>query len=325
MRIRAVERVLAGEPASTVIAALGFARPVIYKWLAMYRDGGWDALRSTKSPGATPKLSPAQVRWLVRTISSKSPLQLQFKFALWTRAMVAELIWRRYKVELSDSAVGRLLRRLGFSPQKPLARAFEQNPLLVKAWLKNEYPAIRRAAKKAGAVVFFEDEAGIRSDYHRGTTWSQIGRTPVVETTGSRVSCNMISGVSAKGLLRFMVTTSRVTARVFVEFLKRLMKGARKPIFLIVDGHPTHRSKLTKQYVASTKGKLRLFFLPPYSPELNPDEQVWHHVKRHRIGRQRIDNHVQLINAAGAALRSIQRTPTLVRSFFELKTTAYAS
>ena len=325
LRIRAVERVLAGESASSVISATGFARPVIYKWMQMYRDGGLDALRSTKAPGALPKLTGSQLRWLVKTISTKTPLQLKFEFALWTREIVAETIWRKFKVSMSVSAVGRLLKRLGFTPQRPMARAIEQNPEYVQTWLVEEYPRLRRAAKKAGAAIFFGDEASIRSDYHKGTTWAPIGETPVVRATGSRVSCNMISAVSAKGEMRFMIAPQRVTASVFVEFLKRMMQGATTPIYLIVDGHPTHRAKVTSKFVASTKGKLKLVFLPPYSPELNPDEQVWNHVKNHRIGRKAILNRDQLVETARAALRSIQKTRGLVSSFFALKDTAYAA
>jgi len=324
MRIRAVERVLAGESAASVISATGFARPVIYKWLSMYRDGGLDALRSTKAPGAAPKLDDSQLRWLVRTIATKTPLQMKFEFALWTREIVAETIWRKFKVSMSVSAVGRLLRRLGFTPQRPIARAIEQNPEYVQAWLTTEYPRLRREAKRAGAAIFFGDEASVRSDYHTGRTWAPIGETPVVRATGARVSCNMISAVSAKGEMRFMIAPQRVTAPVFIEFLKRMLCGATAPIYLIVDGHSTHRARITREYVASTKGRLKLFYLPPYSPELNPDEQVWNHVKNHRIGRKSILNRDQLIETASAALHSIQKTSGLILSFFKLKDTAYA-
>src|ERR1035438_7453136 len=279
---------------------------------------------SAATTGAAPKLNGTQLRWLVKTISTKTPLQLRFEFALWTREIVAETIWRKFKISMSVSAVGRLLKRLGFTPQRPIARAIEQNPAYVQAWLVDDYPRLRRAAKRAGAAIFFGDEASVRSDYHKGTTWAPMGETPVVRATGARVSCNMISAVSAKGEMRFMIAPQRVTAPVFVEFLKRMMHGATNPIYLIVDGHSTHRAKVTREYVASTKGRLKLFFLPPYSPELNPDEQVWNHVKNHRIGRKSVLSRDQLVETASAALHSIQKTRGLVSSFFSLKDTAYA-
>jgi transposase len=138
------------------------------------------------------------------------------------------------------------------------------------------------------------------------------------------MACNMLSAISATGQIRFMVTRGRVNAAVFIEFLKRLLCGAQRKIFLIVDGHPTHRARKTKQFVASTEGKLELFFLPPYSPELNPDEHVWNHVKNHRVGRKVITNRDDLEREVRASLRSLLRTPEKVRSFFQSRTTSYA-
>src|SRR5215475_14002684 len=170
-------------------------------------------------------------------------LDLKFAFALWTRVMIRTLIWRKYRVKLSLASVGRLLAQLGLSCQRPLAKAFEQNPSWVEQWVKSEYPKIRAQANREGAEIFFADESGIRSDFHAGTTWAPIGQTPVVKQTGQRFSLNMISAISPKGQFRFMVTRQRIEASVFVEFLKRLMHGWKKSIFLIVDGHPTHKAR----------------------------------------------------------------------------------
>jgi len=181
--------------------------------------------------------------------------------------MIRTLIWRKYRVKLSLASVGRLLAQLGLSCQKPLAKAFEQNRSLVEQWVKKQYPKIRAWAKRQGAEIFFADESGVRSDFHAGTTWAPIGQTPVVHQTGRRFSLNMISAVSPRGQLRFMVTQKRVGASVFVDFLKRLMHGWERPIFLIVDGHPSHKARLVKAFLNRMRGKLRLFYLPPYSPE----------------------------------------------------------
>jgi hypothetical protein len=142
----------------------------------------------------------------------------------------------------------------------------------VKEWREKAYPEIQKLAKKVKATVYFGDEASVRSDYHSGTTWAPVGRTPVVETTGARFSVNMISAVSAKGQLRFMAFTGKMNVDRFVEFLQRLIYKAKRPIFLILDGHPVHKSRKVKDFVAITNDKLRLFILPPYSPHLNPDE-----------------------------------------------------
>ena len=316
---------LAGERHADVASALGVAREVVSKWVGLYRRGGWEALHRTTAPGARPKLTSSQERELFRVIATKTPAQLRFDFALWTREIVQAYILRRWNVRLGLSTITRLLRRIGLTPQRPMARAIEQDPAAVKAWVRVDFPKIKALAKKARATIFFGDESGVRSDYHAGTTWAPKGETPVVSRTGQRVSCNMISAVAAKGLMRFMVTKGRVTARVFIDFCRRLIKNAKRPIFLIVDGHPTHRAKLTQEFVRSTDGKLRLFFLPPYSPELNPDELVWRDVKAHTIGRHAIESHRHLRDLALSALRRLQKTPGKIRGFFRSPTTAYAA
>ncbi|MDT3670923.1 MAG: IS630 family transposase [Aromatoleum sp.] len=325
MRIRAVQRVEAGESPEVVIKALGFSRARIYEWLALYREGGLDALRAKPVPGAAPKLDGKALDWLYRTITLSNPQQFKFEFALWTRAMVRELIRKQFKVALSEVSVGRLLRKLGLSPQRPLMRAYQRDPELVADWIKNEFPRIRAEAKAAGAEIFFGDEAAVRSDYHSGTTWAPVGATPVIKTTGARFKVNLISAISPKGQLRFMCNKGNVTADVFIEFLKRLVQGSTKPIFLIVDGHPVHRSAKVRKFVEGLEGKLRLFRLPAYSPDLNPDEHVWAHLKGHKMGRSIINGPDQMKKLAIRFLRSLQKMPDLVRAFFRHPSTRYAA
>lgn len=325
IRIRAVQQVQGGESPEVVIRALGFSRACIYNWVAAYRAGGWESLKARKLYGRPHKLKGAEIRWIYRTVTMKNPLQLKFPFALWTRAMVRTLIWRKYRVKLSLASVGRLLAQLGLSCQRPLTKAFEQNPSLVQQWVKREYPRIRARAKREGAEIFFADESGVRSDFHAGSTWAPIGQTPVVKQTGQRFSLNMISAISPRGQLRFMITPSRIRASVFVEFLKRLMHGWKRPIFLIVDGHPTHKARLVKAYLKRLQGKLRLFCLPPYSPELNPDEYVWNDVKNNGVGRSMITKVSNLRSAAESRLRYLQKNPEHVRTFFQSETTRYAA
>lgn len=316
IRIRAVQRVEAGESPEDVIRVLGFGRTVIYDWLAKYRQGGIDALRAKPIAGRPSKLQGKQLKWLYGTITSKNPSQLRFEFALWTRGMVRTLIREKYGVRLSDVSVGRLLRKLGLSPQKPLRRAYEQDPQKVQQWLDEEYPKIRALAKKAGAAVFFGDEAGVRSDFHSGTTWALKGKTPVVAATGQRFGLNLVSAVSPRGEMRFMIVKGRMNAGRFIEFLQRLIYHQTRPVYLIVDGHPSHRARKVMEYVRATEGRLRLFFLPPYSPELNPDELVWNNLKNHGIGKRIIYTREQMKQIVLGHLRSLQKTPALIRSFF---------
>lgn len=324
IRIRAVNRVEAGESPEVVIKALGFHRSCIYQWLAKYREGGIDALKTRKIPGRPPKLTGKQLEQLYKIITDKTPIQLKFEFALWTRDMIRELIRDRFGVRLSVVSVGRLLRKIGFSPQKPLRRAYQQNEDLVKKWLTEDYPEIKKLAKKNKAEINFGDEANVRSDYHSGTTWAPVGKTPVIKTTGARFSVNLISKVSAKGAMRFMTVDGRMNSKKFIEFLKRLIYKKQAPIYLIVDGHPVHKSTKVRQFVESTAGKLKLLYLPPYSPELNPDEQVWNFLKNHNMGKKIVKNKDGFKKKILSCLKSLQRSTKKIMSFFREANVRYA-
>jgi transposase len=325
LRKRGVASVQDGQSPEIVASALGISRGTIYGWLARYRSGGWSALDARKRGGRKPKLDGKAMRWIYRTVTQKNPLQLKFTFALWTAKMVGQLIEQRFGEKLSKASVCRLLNQLGLTPQRPVWRAYQQRPEEVQKWLDEEYPRIRRLAQKRKAAIFFGDEAGVRSDHHAGTTWAIRGETPVVSSTGARFGLNLISPVSAQGELRFMTVNSRVGAKVFIEFLKRLLHNADRMIFLIVDGHPVHKAKIVSKFVESTQGRLQLFLLPPYSPEINPDERVWNDLKNNAIGRQRIDSPKQLNKAVISHLRFVQKSPHRVRSYFQNETTKYAA
>lgn len=325
LRKRGVSAVQAGQPATLVAKVLGVQRSTLFGWLARYRRGGWDALDARKRGGRPPKLTGDMLAWVYDTVATKDPRQMRFPFALWTSRMVAEVIRRQFGIRLSKASVCRLMHHLGLSPQKPLWRAFQQDPERVQRWVQEEYPRIRALAREQQADIFFADEAGVRSDFHAGRTWAVRGKTPIVATTGARFGCNMISAISPRGAMRFMLIPGKLNAGVFVDFLKRLMHNWPRPVFLIVDGHPVHTSRAVAKFVASTQGKLQLFHLPPYSPELNPDEQVWNHLKNHGVGKQSIAGPDQLKRLTLSHLRKLQKLPALVQSFFRLPETRYAA
>jgi transposase len=316
LRIRAVGQVEQGAHPDEVAAGLGMTRAAVYAWLAKYREGGLEALKARPVPGRPPKLSGSQLARLYGLVVGNDPRQLRFAFALWTRAMVRELIRREFGVALSEVSVGRLLGKLGLSPQRPLYRAYQQHPEAVARWKAEEYPAIREQAAQVGATIYFADEAGVRSDDHAGTTWAPVGRTPVVATTGDRFGVNLISAVTAKGKLRFAAYEGNLNGPVFIDFCRRLLHDAQGPVFLVLDGHPVHRSKAVKQFAASTNGRLRLCFLPGYSPELNPGEWVWKNMQHDRIGRAGVSGPEDLKAKALAAPHRLQKLPEVVRSFF---------
>jgi len=317
VRIRVVQQVENGAGPGYLAGALGFARSTVFGWMARYREGGLDALKARPVPGRPQKISGSQLRQIYTLIIGNDPRQLSFEFALWTREMVRELIRREFKVRLSVVSVGRLLRKLGLSPQRPLWRAYQQNRVAVERWKNEDYPAIRAEAAAMGATIYFGDEAGVRTDFHAGTTWAPVGQTPVVRTTGTRDSINLISALSAQGALRFSAYVGKFESAVFINFCKRLMHDTSGLVFLIVDGHPVHRSKAVKDFVASTQGRLRLFHFPAYSPELNPDEWVWKNVKADRIGRAGIDQAKGSLRIkVVAAMHRLQKLPYLIRGFF---------
>jgi len=325
LRKRAVSRVQEGESPEAVIRAMGFCRASIYNWLAMYRAGGWDALDARKRGGRPRKVSARMIAWVYRVVTGGDPRQYKFPFALWTRNAIAILLYRRYGVRLSANSVGRLLAHLGITPQKPLWRAYQQDPERVRQWIQAEYPAIARQAQQEKAEIWFGDESGVRSDYHAGTTWAARGKTPVVRTTGARYRLNMLSAVNRRGKMRFMIEAKGLNADVMCRFLDRLMAGQKRRVFLILDGHPIHKSARLARKVSGFDGRLKLFLLPPYSPELNPDEGVWREVKGHRLGRAGIFSFADLKSKALGALRHLARRPDKVRALFRTHTTIYAA
>jgi transposase len=325
LRKRGVVAVQSGESPADVARVLGVSRATVYGWLALYRAGGWGRLDAKKRGGRRPKLEGKKLEWIYRVVTEGDPRQYRFTFALWTARMVGEVIREKFDIRLSHASVCRLLNQMGLSAQRPLWRAYQQDPEKVDRWLREEFPTLQAQAKRLGAEIWFGDEAGVRSDAHAGKTWAPRGKTPIVSSTGARFGLNLISAVSRQGAFRFMCVSGRVNAEVFITFLKRLIHNGPRMIFLIVDGHPTHRAAKVKKFLETVSGQLRLFFLPPYSPELNPDEHVWNDLKNNALGRTAISGPDQLKSVVISHLRFLQKSPGLIRSFFLAPYTRYAA
>ncbi len=325
IRLMAVERVRDGEAPSAVIASYGLCRTTIYKWLAAASKPGvgLKALRSRPTTGRPRRLTPRQEQQVFRWINGKDPRQYGLDFGLWTRSIVASLIDQKFNVSLGLSAVGAMLARLGLTPQKPLQRAYQRDPEAIERWRRETFPAIARQAKAAHGEVFFWDEAGFRADTVHGKTWSVKGQTPVVERPGQRQSISAASAVNARGAFWSCTYEGGLNAELFVTLLRQMMRYRRKPVHLVVDGLPAHKTKLVKDYVLSTKGKLTLHILPGYAPDLNPDELVWSHMKRTGVARTPLRRGEKLQEKVNEQLAAIKNTPNLVRSFFMAPSVAY--
>ncbi|MHC1764715.1 MAG: IS630 family transposase [Verrucomicrobiia bacterium] len=325
IRILAVRRVVEdGEDPSEVMRSYGLCRTTIYPWLRKFNDEGWDALVEKIAQGPEPKLNEKQRQRVKRWILGKDPRQYGFEFGLWTRRIVQTLIQEKMGIELGLTAVGRLLASLEITPQKPLRRAYERDPQAVDLWMKETYPKLRKRAKRAGAMIFFLDEAGFQSDPPLGRTYGLKGTTPVVVTSGQRQSINVISAVNARGEFWAATYTGKLNAESFVAFLKDFMKGRPTKVFLVVDGHPAHKANSVKAYVQSLKGRLELHFLPPYAPDLNPDEFVWSHMKTNGVSKKPLKKNASLRERVEQDIADLHNNRALVRSFFCADSVAYA-
>jgi transposase len=327
IRRMAVQRVWEGEKPSAVIASYGFSRQIIYKWLrdAKGKGHGLRVLRSRKGTGRPRTLTPKQEQQLFRWINGKDPRQYGFDFGLWTRLVVRKLIADKFAANLGVTAVGKLLAKLGLTPQKPLKRAYERDPAAIEAWKHDTYPDIAKRAKKRGAEICFWDESGFRADAVQGQTWGVKGETPIVAVPGQRQSVSAASAINAKGGFWFATYKGGMSAELFIGMLEAMMRHRKKSLFLILDSLPAHKAKIVQNYLASTNGKLELHFLPGYAPELNPDEMVWNHMKRTGTARSPLAKGESLHDRIDVELLLIQQNRALVRSFFKAESVSYIS
>ncbi len=326
LRRRVVQAVREGLTQAEAARLFGVARGTVNGWMGLWEREGSPGLKAgRRGRPPCPRLAPPQAATTVRLILSRCPDQLRLPFALWTREAVQQLLARRFGVHVSVWTVGRYLRAWGLTPQKPVRRAYEQNPAAVRRWLKKEYPAIRAQAKREKAEIHWGDEMGLRSDHQAGRSYGRRGQTPVVPGTGQRFRCNLISAITNRGRLAFMVFHQRFTAPVFLNFLRRLLRLIPGKVFLILDRHPVHKSAPVSRWLAKHAARIQLFWLPSYSPELNPDELLNQDVKTNALGRVRPIDQQELMGNVRSYLRITQSRPQLVQHYFRERHVQYAA
>lgn len=325
LRRLAAQRVLDGESPKDVTHSYGLGDKTIFKWVKIAKERGLDALAPKPRPGRGRALTEFEAEEVKRWILSGDPRQYGFDFGLWTRQIVADLIEDRFSITLGLTAVGDLLHRQGLTPQKPMRRAYERDDEQITEWKEKTYPEIKKNAKKQGAEIFWLDEASIRSDDPLLRTWGLKGKTPTVKTSGQRQGISAISALSNTGGFWYQVYTERFNADVFIDCLKDLLKNRRKPIFIITDGHPVHKSKKVREFVASLKGRLSIFILPPYAPDLNPDELVWNYIRQTGTARMPLKKGESLLERTFIDMELVAQDKALVKSFFRNDSVSFAA
>lgn len=325
LRMRAIEAVLKGKKQMEVAETLGVTRQAVGRWWKTYQESGFKGLKAKKvGRRKGGKLHPWQAAQTAKIVIDRHPEQVKLPWALWTREAVGDLILDKFNIRLSRWTVGRYLKRWGFTPQKPIRKAYEKDPEAVKKWLNEEYPEIRKKAKEDDAEIFWGDETGLRSAHFVGTSYGKKGQTPEVLSTGRRFGCNMISAITNQGKLNFMIYREKFESSVFIDFMRRLIRQHPKKVFLIVDNHSAHKSQKTMDWLKTHSQKISVFYLPSYSPELNPDELLNQDLKSNYQKKGRAKNKDELIGKTRSFMRKKQKQPDVVKRYFLGKHVQYA-
>lgn len=327
-RKQAVALYRKGMTRMAIAPLVGAHRNTVGQWIRQWQDGGARALkpaRPGRPTGSGRRLSPQQEKTIRFHITDRYPDQLKLPFALWTREAVRQLIGQECDVALPIRTVGWYLKRWGFTPQKPVRRAYERSEPAVRRWLAKEYPAIKRKARQEGAEIHWGDETGLRSDDVNGRGYAPKGRTPVRRVKGTPEKTNMISTVTNQGKVRFMFYRKRMNAQRLIRFLRRLTRSVDRKVYLILDNLRVHHARVVKAWVSAHAGQIELFYLPSYSPDLNPDEYLNCDLKAEVGKRPDSRRKGALGRTSLQTMRSIQKQPHRVRKYFEAKTIAYAA
>ena len=277
LRLRAVHARQLGYAIVDIAAILGVREETVSRWCSRYDHGGQEALpgdRTGRPTGSGRLLNREQEQGIQQAIETQSPQEWEIPSALWTRQAVQELIKQRVGIRRPIRTVGEYLRRWGYTPQKPVRKAYKQDPKAVAEWLEKTYPAIEKRASQEGGEIHWGDETGVRSTCQHSRGYACPGATPELTVSGSRFRMNMISTITNQGKVRWMIYTGKMNAAFFIVFLTRLLAGATKKVFLIVDHLSVHEAAVVDQWLADKTDRIEVFYLPKYAPERNPDEYL---------------------------------------------------
>jgi transposase len=327
-RVQVIRLRKAGRTYDEIATLTGLSRTGVFDICKRHATSGSSALHDAaggRKLGEQRLLSPAQEALVQKLIADKTPDQLKMPYALWSRAAVAELIEQRFGLKLKVRTMGMYLQRWGFTPQKPMRKAYEQSPAAVKKWLDEDYPALAQRARAEGAEIHWGDESLLRSDDVRGRSYAPRGETPVVRVPNKRHGLSIISTVTNKGQMRWRIFDGALNSTILIDFFKRLIKGQKKKVFLILDNLRVHHSKPVKHWLAQHAEYIEVFYLPSYSPELNPDEMANADLKQAVTKLAPARTKLQLVKATARHLRSVQRQPQRIKKYFEHDPVRYAA
>ena len=317
-RFRAIELWKEGEKVKDIAHYFGLHRVTVSYWIAKYKEEGTKGLKSRKAPGPEFKLTDGEIKTLMRNLK-RDATHFGFETPLWTTKRIGLLIKKETGKTLHNSNVWRLLKRMGLSNKKPEKRAAEQDPKEAKRWLKEEWPRILAHARKWQATLYFQDETGISLTPVLGKTWGEKGKPTFVRLTGKRGSFCVSAAITPRGKMLFRIEKGRVVAETFVDFLEKLRRHhPRRKIIVVTDQARPHIAKRVKEYTEARKKSFALYYLPPYSPELNPDEGVWEYVKDKKLKSHTAMSMGELKAKTMAGLLGIQRRSSLIKSFFHI-------
>ena len=270
-------------------------------------------------------LTPEQEWGIKKIIIDKYPEQLKLPGCMWTRENIRDLIKQKYKITMPLSTLGYYLGRWGFSVQRPSKRAYKQDNKKVADWVEQEFPGIKERAKVENAEIYWGDETGIQNtaNYLRG--YAPIGKTPTVLVDSQKIKINMLSAISGRGKLRFMLYKDNMNSDKLIDFMRRLVKDSKRKVFLILDNLRAHHSKKVKAWLEKHKAEIEVFYLPPYAPEYNPDELLNSDLKRGISKKSMPMSEKELERNVRSHMKSVQLNPNKIKAFFQAPTTIYAA
>jgi transposase len=328
LRMTALRMVLNGQTQTVVAAHLQVSRQALSGWMIRYRAGGWAALskgQRGRRQGQKRKLTSAQEREVQKLITDHTPDQMKMSFALWNRDAVRLLIERRYGIRYGLPMISRLLKRWGFTPQRPVRKAYEQRPAAVRQWLDEVYPQVAAKAQAEGAQIWWADETAVKPECHYRRGYAPKGKTPEVRQAAKRFHSSLISAINNRGYMEWMALDQPLNAEVFIRFLGQLIKNRARKVYLVVDNLRVHHSQRVKEWIEPRKAQIELVYLPSYSPELNPDEYLNNHLKQTvtKDGAPRTKDELDAEVWVGMVMLKMNRP--LVRRFFRHPNVQYAA